>query len=390
MQAQKEHSPPKRSRSTTATRSPPSASAPAQCSPGAPPPNTITSKLVPAVSLIRLATRLATLLAALRPTCPGEYDPAPWSGRRLSETPRGRSSSTSTGCWSSPRARGTRLAASWSPQTGGTWREEATHAMLGMSAPEWSRYVHEELGVPLAPEEIDRRVVERVLEEYRSSLPLLPGAVAAVRALAASWPLGLASSSNRVVIDEVLRLAGLQDEFAVTVSSEEVARGKPAPDVYLAAIAGARRDRRAGRSRSRTRRTGCAPPRPRRCTSSRCPIASSRRPATRSRSRTWCSPRWRSSPRRRSARCGVERPQPAASSRAPAGEPAAGSTATPCRRRCWATRCRCSSARSRRTRGRGRRSRSTSAPAAADDRARGRSLTLRAAAWRSAPRAAER
>jgi HAD superfamily hydrolase (TIGR01509 family) len=120
--------------------------------------------------------------------------------------------------------------------TGGTWREQATRAMLGMSAPEWSRYVHDELGVPLAPEEIDRRVVERVLEEYRSSLPLLPGALAAVRALAASWPLGLASSSNRVVIDEVLELAGLQEEFAVTVSSEEVPNGKPAPDVYIAAI----------------------------------------------------------------------------------------------------------------------------------------------------------
>ncbi len=121
-------------------------------------------------------------------------------------------------------------------ETGGSWREGAAHAMLGMSAPEWSRYVQEELGVPLPAQEIDRRVVARVLEEYRSSLPLLPGATDAVRALAASWPLGLASSSNRVVIDEVLRLAGLDGEFAVTVSSEEVARGKPAPDVYVAAI----------------------------------------------------------------------------------------------------------------------------------------------------------
>jgi HAD superfamily hydrolase (TIGR01509 family) len=121
-------------------------------------------------------------------------------------------------------------------ETGGTWRADATHAMLGMSAPEWSRYVHEELGVPLAPAEIDRRVVERLLQGYRRSLPLLPGAVASVRALAASWPLGLASSSNRVVIDEVLRLAGLEAAFTATVSGEEVARGKPAPDVYLAAI----------------------------------------------------------------------------------------------------------------------------------------------------------
>ncbi len=122
-------------------------------------------------------------------------------------------------------------------ETGGTWRDEATRAMLGMSAPEWSSYMHEQLGVPLAPEEIDRRIVERGLEQYRSSLPLLPGAATAVRALASSWPLGLASSSNRVVIDEVLRLAGLTEDFAVTVSGEEVARGKPAPDVYEAAVA---------------------------------------------------------------------------------------------------------------------------------------------------------
>jgi len=135
----------------------------------------------------------------------------------------------SEGIWDSARRR-------LVSETGGTWRDEATRAMLGMSAPEWSRYVHEQLGVPLPPEVIDRRVVERGLEGYRSSLPLLPGALAAVRALASVWPLGLASSSNRVVIDEVLRLAGLTEDFAVTVSGEEVARGKPAPDVYEAAI----------------------------------------------------------------------------------------------------------------------------------------------------------
>jgi HAD superfamily hydrolase (TIGR01509 family) len=135
----------------------------------------------------------------------------------------------SEGAWDSARRQ---LVA----ETDGIWRDEATRAMLGMSAPEWSRYVHEQLGVPLSPEEIDRRVVERVLQEYRASLPLLPGAVAAVRGLASSWPLGLASSSNRVVIDEVLQLAGLAGDFAVTVSSEEVSRGKPAPEVYTATI----------------------------------------------------------------------------------------------------------------------------------------------------------
>ncbi len=120
-------------------------------------------------------------------------------------------------------------------ERGGHWTADATRDMLGMSSPEWSRYVHEQLGVDLEPAEIAERVVGEVLARYRRSLPLLPGAERAVRALAARWPLGLASSSNRPVIDTVLSLAGLQGCFAVTVSSEEVAAGKPAPDVYLAA-----------------------------------------------------------------------------------------------------------------------------------------------------------
>jgi HAD superfamily hydrolase (TIGR01509 family) len=121
-------------------------------------------------------------------------------------------------------------------ETGGRWRPEATRAMMGMSAPEWSRYLHDELGARLAPNEIDDRVVGRLLESYARELPLLPGAVAAVRRLGASWPLGLASSANRPVIDAVLSGAGLTGEFAATVSGEEVDRGKPAPDVYLAAL----------------------------------------------------------------------------------------------------------------------------------------------------------
>lgn len=121
--------------------------------------------------------------------------------------------------------------------TGGRWKPEASHAMLGMSSPEWSRYLHEELGVPLAPEEINDAVVARMLEDYRRDLPLIEGARDAVLRLAARWPLGLASSSNREVIDVVLEGSGLAGGFAATVSSEEVARGKPAPDVYLEAAA---------------------------------------------------------------------------------------------------------------------------------------------------------
>lgn len=120
-------------------------------------------------------------------------------------------------------------------ECGGCWRDGATRAMMGMSAPEWSRYLRDELGVALAPEQISDRVVARLLAEYRRSLPLIPGAVQAVKRVAARWPVGLASSANREVIDAVLAGSGLADVFGATVAGEEVARGKPAPDIYLEA-----------------------------------------------------------------------------------------------------------------------------------------------------------
>jgi HAD superfamily hydrolase (TIGR01509 family) len=119
--------------------------------------------------------------------------------------------------------------------SGGRWRPEATRAMMGMSSPEWSRYLRDELRVPLDPDEISRDVVRRMEQLYRDSLPLLPGASDAVRSLSSRWPLGLASSANREIIDLVLELAGWASAFTATVSSEEVARGKPAPDVYVEA-----------------------------------------------------------------------------------------------------------------------------------------------------------
>jgi HAD superfamily hydrolase (TIGR01509 family) len=118
---------------------------------------------------------------------------------------------------------------------GGRYDGEVQRAMMGMSAPEWSRYLHEHAGVPDPPEEIDAEIVGRMLEAYRGELPLLPGAVEAVQRTAERLPLALASSSNRELIDEVLDLAGIADCFRATVSSEEVPRGKPAPDVYLEA-----------------------------------------------------------------------------------------------------------------------------------------------------------
>ena len=120
-------------------------------------------------------------------------------------------------------------------QNGGSWRDDAQRKMMGMSSTEWSAYLHDELGVAMPPQEISDAVVARLSALYEERLPLLPGAVEAVHRLAGTWPLGLASSANRPIIDLVLSRAGLSDAFAATISSEEVPRGKPAPDVYLEA-----------------------------------------------------------------------------------------------------------------------------------------------------------
>ncbi|MCD2440879.1 HAD family phosphatase [Agromyces sp. SYSU K20354] len=119
--------------------------------------------------------------------------------------------------------------------SGRPYPDEATRMMQGMSAPEWEAYLHEHLGVPGSPAEIGRRVVARIAESYRDDLPLISGAAEAIRALAARYPLAVASSSNRELIELALELADLADAFSAVVSSEEVERGKPAPDVYFEA-----------------------------------------------------------------------------------------------------------------------------------------------------------
>ncbi|MEV4708596.1 HAD family phosphatase [Actinoplanes sp. NPDC049316] len=107
--------------------------------------------------------------------------------------------------------------------------------LMGMSTGEWARHLSEDVGVPRSPEQVASDVLGRMAERYRAELPVIPGAVAAVRRLADRFPLALASSAARVLIDQVLETAGLTDVFRATLSTEEVPRGKPAPDVYLAA-----------------------------------------------------------------------------------------------------------------------------------------------------------
>jgi HAD superfamily hydrolase (TIGR01509 family) len=122
-------------------------------------------------------------------------------------------------------------------ERGGHWASGAQATMMGMSSPEWSRYMATELGVPMEPAAISSETVAAVAARYAEELPLVDGAVEVVRELAGRWPLGLASSANRPIIELVLDQSGLTSCFRTTVSSEEVARGKPAPDVYLEAAA---------------------------------------------------------------------------------------------------------------------------------------------------------
>ena len=120
-------------------------------------------------------------------------------------------------------------------ERGGHWHENAQTDMMGMSSTEWSRYMHDVIGLKDPPEEISAEVVRRLEATYREELPLIDGASEAVARLAQRWPLAVASSSNRPIIDLVLELSGLDRFFRVTVSSEEVQHGKPSPDVYLEA-----------------------------------------------------------------------------------------------------------------------------------------------------------
>jgi len=120
-------------------------------------------------------------------------------------------------------------------ERGGRWNDKASRDMMGMSSIEWSRYMRDVVGLTEEPEAISAEVVRRLEDRYRRELPLIPGAEQAVERLAARWPLALASSSNRELIDLVLESSGLGRYFEASVSSEEVARGKPAPDVFLEA-----------------------------------------------------------------------------------------------------------------------------------------------------------
>jgi HAD superfamily hydrolase (TIGR01509 family) len=116
---------------------------------------------------------------------------------------------------------------------GGRWQPDSQRRLMGMSTGEWARYLSGELGVARDPDQVAGDVVTEMTRRYAERVPLIPGADRVVRAVAGRWRLGLASSSPTRLIEAALAATGLADAFAVTLSTEQTARGKPAPDLYL-------------------------------------------------------------------------------------------------------------------------------------------------------------
>ncbi len=118
-------------------------------------------------------------------------------------------------------------------QRGGRWTADVQRQMMGVSTVVWSTRLTKLLGGSPTPEEVATLVTREMADAYRQELPLIDGAAASVRNMAGRFRLGLASGSPRALIDLVLDLSEMSKHFTAVLSTDEVARGKPAPDPYL-------------------------------------------------------------------------------------------------------------------------------------------------------------
>jgi HAD superfamily hydrolase (TIGR01509 family) len=117
---------------------------------------------------------------------------------------------------------------------GRTWTRADREAVMGANSAAWARIMRERLDLDMSDADIERAIVDGVVDRYRvEGAPPIDGAVEAVRRIAAHYPVAVASSAHRAVIDAALVATGLAGTFQVVVSSDEVAHGKPAADVYL-------------------------------------------------------------------------------------------------------------------------------------------------------------
>ena len=118
---------------------------------------------------------------------------------------------------------------------GKPWNKDDHQAVMGLSTEAWARYMRDRWDIDMTLTDIVADIIGRMRAYYREQIPFRAGAVATVRLAAATYKVALASGSERSLIDIVVASPELSGCFEVVVSSDEVARGKPEPDVYLAA-----------------------------------------------------------------------------------------------------------------------------------------------------------
>ena len=114
-----------------------------------------------------------------------------------------------------------------------TWSFDDQRSAMGRSTIEWARVMQERLALDMPLEAIMREVIAGINARLEARLPVLPGAVEAVQASAAAYPVALASGSPTSVIREVMKLTGLDQVFRFTVFGDDMQNGKPDPEIYL-------------------------------------------------------------------------------------------------------------------------------------------------------------
>jgi HAD superfamily hydrolase (TIGR01509 family) len=122
-------------------------------------------------------------------------------------------------------------------KAGKTWTTEDHKAIMGASTAHWVAYTIRRLELTASPEVVEAEIMDQMVAHYEQHIPFLEGAIEAVHLVAKRYPIGLASGSPRRLIDSVTRHPDLKGCFGAIISSDQVAQGKPAPDVYLRAAA---------------------------------------------------------------------------------------------------------------------------------------------------------
>lgn len=120
---------------------------------------------------------------------------------------------------------------------GKSWNRADHKAVMGVSTEEWVDYMIRRLDLNLPPQTVETEIIAQMVALYERRIPFFKGASKAVALAADAFPTGLASGSPRRLIDTVTRHPALKDKFKAILSADQTGRGKPAPDVYLAAAA---------------------------------------------------------------------------------------------------------------------------------------------------------